>query len=933
MMRAWIGVVGFAVLFFGALGSAGAGEETHFFDRTPYRILMQDENSLRELKALNLDIERGSVGSEPAVIGYLNEEERNLLTDLGYVVKPIPNQALLMFRQLLAETAGTDDPLREYHTYEEMVAELQAVATAHPTLCRLYNIGPTVQNRALWFMKISDNVSQEEDELEFRYIAAIHGDEVVGKEMCMYLINYLVDNYGTDPVVTDLVNETEIWILPSMNPDGTAAASRYNANGVDLNRNFPDRVSDPYNTTAGRQPETADVMNWNFAHQPIMSANFHGGTLVANYPWDGCWDPQANHFYTTNQDWVLPAAETYSYNNPPMWANNTPPFVHGTVNGVDWYQVTGGLQDWSYNWMGDMDITMEISTIKWPASTTLPGFWEDNRPAMLAYMQFAHRGIRGVVTDAVTGLPLNAQVKVVGRYDFTVNTDPDVGDFHYPLMPGVYSFDVTSFGYWPSHQTGVQVAQGDPTRVDVALQPAALMTFAGILHNGTGGGLSARATLLNTPYDPVLTNPNGEFAFDDVYEGEYILRLESLTDGALIQFPIVLTAGMQPLELWGPVALFYDGFEAGLTSWSPQGTWGTSGNAYAGSLSAADSPSGNYGNNLNISLTKNSPLDLSGYDYTALSYRTRFNCETNYDTLYAEVSADGFIWNPINFHNSRQDEWSLEVRDVSAYAGSTALNLRFRLKTDGSVVRDGGFVDEVRVSAASDSPFGTPQVTIALSPYGTPIQIPAGGGSFTYNISASNAETTPVAVSVWCDVTLPNGNPYGPTLGPVSITLAAGQTLNRDRNQSVPGVAPAGTYTYHAYIGQYPDVVWDEDSFIFTKAGVDAGGSEGWANSGEDFLMDSSPTVPPPADYILAQNFPNPFNPETRICFALPREGHVTIKAYNAQGRLVQLILDEDRAAGWHQVQWDASHLTTGLYLYRMETEGHTFTQKAILIK
>lgn len=927
------GFSGMMILLFVFFGAVAAEEQTHFFDRTPYQITLQDETSLRELAALNLDIERGSVGSEPTVVGYLNEDERNLLTALGYELEPIPNQALWMFRQLMEETAGTDDPMRAYHTYEEMVAELQAVAAAHPTLCQLYNIGPTVQNRALWFMKISDNVSQEEDELEFRYIAAIHGDEVVGKEMCLYLINYLVDQYGSDPVVTDLVNETEIWIMPSMNPDGTAAASRYNANGVDLNRNFPDRVSDPYNTTAGRQPETADVMNWNFAHRPIMSANFHGGTLVANYPWDGCWDPQANHAYTTNQDWILPAAETYSWNNPPMWANNTPPFVHGTVNGADWYQITGGLQDWSYNWMGDMDITMEISTVKWPAATTLPGFWEDNRPAMLAYLQFAHRGIRGLVTDAVTGFPLNAQVKVLGRYDFTVNTDPDVGDFHYPLMPGIYSFDVTSFGYWPMHQTGVQVEQGEPTRVDVALQPAALMTFAGILHNAAGGGLSARATLLNTPYDPVFTNTNGEFSFSNVYEGEYTLRLEGLADSALIQFPIVLTAGMDPLELWGPIALFHDGFETGLTAWSPQGTWGTSGNAYVGSLSAADSPSGNYGNNLNISLTKNSPLNLSDYEYAALSYRTRFNCETNYDTLYTEVSADGINWNPINFHNSRQDWWSLEARDLTDYAGSAALHLRFRLKTDGSVVRDGGFVDEVRLSAASRSPIGAPQVTIALSPYGTPIQIPPGGGSFNYNISASNAQMTPVSVSVWCDVTLPNGNPYGPTLGPVSITLAAGQTLNRDRSQSVPGIAPSGTYTYHAYIGQYPDVVWDQDSFIFTKSGVDAGGLQGWTNRGGDFLEDAAPPVPPPADYILAQNFPNPFNPVTRICFALPEDGHVTIKAYNTQGRLVQVILDADRVSGWHQVQWDASNLATGLYVYKMEAGGKTFEQKAILIK
>lgn len=901
--------------------------------RTTYRIYLQDETSLRELSALRLDIDRPSVNGGPTVEAYLNNDEVNLLKSLGYRVEAIPNQAYEMFRKLKAETEGTNDPMREYHTYEEMVAELQAVASAHPDLCQLYNVGPTVQGRALWFMKISDNVSVEEDELEFKYISSMHGDEVVGKEMCMYLINYLVDEYGIDPDVTELVNETEIWIMPSMNPDGTAMGIRYNANGVDLNRDFPDRVDDPVNTTAGRQIETADVMNWNFDHQPIFPANFHGGTLVANYPWDGCWDPQANHYYTDDQDVFLTAAETYSSNNPPMWANNTPPFVHGTVNGVDWYQITGGMQDWNYVWMGDMEITMEISYIKWPPSSSLPGYWEDNRPAMIAYMQFAHRGIRGLVTDAVTGLPLLAEVKVPDRDDYITYTDPDVGDYHRVLMPGTYDLDVTSFGYWTAHLTDVQVLEGEPTRMDVALEPADLMTFEGTLHDAAGGGLSARLTLVDTPYDPVETNAGGDFSFLNVYEGEYVLNITSLVDGSIIQFPITLTAGMNPLELWGPITVFYDGFESGLSDWTAQGTWGTSGNAYAGALSASDSPGGNYGSNLNISLTNNNLFDLSDYEYTALSYRIKFNCETNYDSIFAEVSSDGITWDKVNYHNSKQDWWSLEVRNLSEYIGANSLYLRYRLWTDGSVVRDGGFIDEVRLCAASTSPLGQ-TATVALTPYNPPIQIPASGGSFDYNIEASNGGAAPVSGDVWCDVTLPNGSQYGPTLGPVLITLNVGQSLNRDRSQTVPGAAPTGTYTYHAYIGDYPGVIWDQDSFTFEKLGVDDSGLDEWLNDGQAFPGEAViAQVSVPEDYILSQNFPNPFNPATQIHFALLEAGEVSLRVYNTAGRLVTSLVDGYRQAGWHEITWDASDLATGLYVYRLQAGGRTFSQKAVLVK
>ena len=75
--------------------------------------------------------------------------------------------------------------------------------------------------------------------------------------------------------------------MPSMNPDGFELGQRYNANGVDLNRDFPDQFNDPDNSTGGRQPETRAVMDWSAEHNFVLSANMHSGALVANYPFDG----------------------------------------------------------------------------------------------------------------------------------------------------------------------------------------------------------------------------------------------------------------------------------------------------------------------------------------------------------------------------------------------------------------------------------------------------------------------------------------------------------------------------------------------------------------------------------------------------------------------------------------------------------------------
>ncbi len=108
-----------------------------------------------------------------------------------------------------------------------------------------------MQGRDLWVLKITDNPDVEEDEPEFKYSANHHGDETVGIEMTLRLAELLVDNYGTDPTLTELVDEMEIWLWPIYNPDGYVAGSRYNANGVDLNRDFPDRFTDPVDDPAG----------------------------------------------------------------------------------------------------------------------------------------------------------------------------------------------------------------------------------------------------------------------------------------------------------------------------------------------------------------------------------------------------------------------------------------------------------------------------------------------------------------------------------------------------------------------------------------------------------------------------------------------------------------------------------------------------------
>ncbi len=469
--------------------AAGRGEPGPVF---PVEIRLRDRiEDLRLLLELDIDVDGVHFDRARA---YLVEKELVKLRELGFDVEQVADEAHRQWERERAANAplapaapGSIPP--SYHTYATLTSELQQIAAAHPDLVRLSSAGLSVQGRELWIMKVSDNPGVAEDEPAARYIAAIHGDEVVGKELCVGLINYLIDNYATDPRIKRMVDETEIWILPSMNPDGTELGQRYNANGYDLNRSFPDQFTDPTDTVTGRPAEVQAVMNWGFAHSVNLSANFHGGELIANYPYDGT--ASGSSVYSACPDDVpfVSLARTYADRNPSLFANNSDSsFFNGICNGADWYVVRGGMQDWNYVWRGTWDITMEIGT-KWPAASSLPSYWDENREAMLAYLERVQEGVRGVVTDATTGAPLKATVKVVGNAANSYG-DPEVGDYHRIVLPGTYTLELSASGHVTEILRDVVVPPGGPAaRRDVAMQPTTvdLQPTSYTILDGTGG--------------------------------------------------------------------------------------------------------------------------------------------------------------------------------------------------------------------------------------------------------------------------------------------------------------------------------------------------------------------------------------------------------------------------------------------------------------
>ena len=147
----------------------------------------------------------------------------------------------------------------------------------------------------------------------------------------------------------------------------------------------------------------------------------------------------------------------------------------GITNGWDWYEIDGGRQDFMTFFHGGREVTIEISETKLLPSDELDELWSWNRRALLDFIAHAQQGIRGVVSDR-DGEPLAATIEVVGvdreEDGSMARTDPDVGDFHRLLLPGLYDLRIEASGYHSREIQGIAVIDGEATVVDVVLYPS-----------------------------------------------------------------------------------------------------------------------------------------------------------------------------------------------------------------------------------------------------------------------------------------------------------------------------------------------------------------------------------------------------------------------------------------------------------------------------
>uniref|UniRef100_A0A9J8D4I2 Carboxypeptidase X (M14 family), member 1b n=1 Tax=Cyprinus carpio carpio TaxID=630221 RepID=A0A9J8D4I2_CYPCA len=424
---------------------------------------------------------------------------------------------------------GTKDKLDfRHHNYKEMRKLMKSVNEMCPDITRIYSIGKSYMGLKLYVMEISDNPGKHElGEPEFRYVAGMHGNEVLGRELLLNLMEYICQEYkrGNERIV-HLVKETRIHLLPSMNPDGYEMAykkgselsgwslGRFSYEGIDMNHNFADLntvmwdaieletdksklinhyfpIPEYYTSEdALVAPETRAVISWMQTIPFVLSANLHGGELVVTYPFDMTkdWAPR-EHTPTPDESFFRWLATVYASTNHVMSNPDRRPChnedflrYNNIINGANWHTVPG-MNDFSYLHTNCFEVTVELSCDKFPHASELPIEWENNKESLLVYMEQVHRGIKGVVKDKDTEAGIADAIIKVDDIDHHIRSAFD-GDFWRLLNPGNYDVTVTAEGYFPATRSCRVEYEHYPTICDFHLTKTPKQRLREILAKG-----------------------------------------------------------------------------------------------------------------------------------------------------------------------------------------------------------------------------------------------------------------------------------------------------------------------------------------------------------------------------------------------------------------------------------------------------------------
>jgi len=678
-------------------------------DYKKIKLLLNNKADVQKAALLALDLEEAVIDKEGGFQIFVNENEFRAVVNSGlnyeiliddwyayYNSLPQLNDAEKeIFRMKSARDYGVTGfdygSMGGYYTLAEIEADLDEMYQLFPNLItQKYSIGTSHEGRTIWAVKISDNPTINEDEPKVGFDALVHAREPQSMATQMYFIWYLLENYGTDPEATYLINNREIYCVPCFNPDGyefnrmnspngggTWRKNRRNNGdgtfGVDLNRNFgykwgydnigssPDPGSSTYRgPSAFSEPESQAIRD--LANEKNYGTHFnmhtYGGYIL--YPWG-----------YINQE----TPDSLTYREFAALLTSESGYAYGSGGQLLGYNSNGSIRDWMYGEQTDKNkvfgYTIEIGDDFWPNQNQIFPIAQQNLRTMIyqSFLAGDYVKLENANFDREYFLPNNV-----------VELTPE---FRNKGLATAYNldFELTSPSQYITINTG-------NTSVD---------------------SIEARSSFtISTPFSFVISA-------SAPLEEEIPIILTASTNGD------IFSSDTMSIIIGFPVFIFEDIANDPGTNWtitktpssSPQ--WdSTYKSFYSSPNSYTDSKNGNYINSATVTMTLTDAINTIGYTNPRLKFWTKFDIESNWDYGQVQVSTNnGTTWialagqftepgvgtfqppgEPV--YDASQNNWVKEEISLANYT-SSPIKIRFRLRTDNNTTRDGWYLDDISV--------------------------------------------------------------------------------------------------------------------------------------------------------------------------------------------------------------------------------------------
>ncbi len=956
----------FILLTFSYIAQVNAQES----EQKLYRIYASTQTQVKQLAEQGIDIYNIVPGKFVEVLTYPFRIENLKQSELK--IEFIAHS----FKELIERELG--DQLSEYHNYETTYQELTSIAhdPKYPPITRLDTIGHSLDRRVIGALKVSDNPELDEDEPVILIAGCHHGNEILTVEAPLVFIHYLVDNYGSDPEITRWVDSYEIWFIPLVNPDGRENLRRSNNNGVDLNRNYSFQFvaggshgPDPFS-----EPETQVVRDFAAAHPPVLSMTYHTSGRLVLYSW-------------THTDGLAP--------DMPILTQ-----IGGTVSdsldytlrqGGHWYFTEGEYCDFMYGVHGCMAFTIEMYNSQTPPASVIDQVMERNVPGFIALMNMVEKsGLTGLITDSETDEPIEAVIEILEIDDqgllYPRKSNPKFGRFYRYLTPGNYTVKISAPGYTTRIFKQVAVDLDSLTILDAKLNKTAYLFVENVhidddssgLSVGNGNGLVNNHEKIRLGFSAVnqshiaahrvnafisTTNPNiemlrdslflGNFEFNDIIPADSFLFYirPSADNGEKFDFILSLrdSSGMEwnkdvALENYAP-ALSFDSLEVidfdgnqnsvlnnGETAWieiSVKNSGRQNATELLGTLRTTDNFADILIDSAMVPLLPIGESRLFSFQVQLKSDAPKFHTadfyleidalqKTDFQSRFQLNNVDGLFDN----FESRYNGWTHKSWMMSA-----------NHHDDWQWGRPQGKAGDPALPYSGANCWGT---DLGYADYDGL----SWNGYYQHNVN--NYLLSPeIDCSGLTDVGLKFMR---------WLTVAPGDEARIRVNFMIVWESPASGL----YDTRWQEQIVDISAYADNKSSVkimfelQSNGDDVWAGGWniDDFLVTGglvsgvsrSKAEAIQLNYFLYDNFPNPFNPDTKISYAIPKNQYVELKIFDVLGRKIKTLIREKRETGFHQTTWDGTDengnaVASGLYFYQLKTGEFSATKKLLLLK